>query len=178
MLCYQLQRLPLRAFIDSGAEESFLDAQVAAQAGILSEALEKRACSGQQSPGSGGAPYKPKASSDTIDLSGVPHTYHDLKEVFSKDKAVSFPPHRPYDCTIELVTDAIFPSSWLYNLSRPENEVMEKYIKEFFFVEKKDSSLQPCIPFHGLNNITVKNKYPLPLTDSAFTPLQGAIIFT
>ncbi len=29
----------------------------------------------------------------------------------------------------------------------------------FFYVEKKDNSLGPCIDFQGLNNITVKNKY-------------------
>ncbi|XP_055015782.1 uncharacterized protein LOC129410863 [Boleophthalmus pectinirostris] len=31
---------------------------------------------------------------------------------------------------------------------------------------------------HGLNDITVKNKYPLPLIDSAFEPLHQATIFT
>ncbi len=35
----------------------------------------------------------------------------------------------------------------------------------------------PCIDFHGLKNITVRNKYPLPLINSAFKHLQGAIIF-
>jgi len=45
-------------------------------------------------------------------------------------------------------------------------------------VTKKDISLRPCIDFRGLNNITVKNKYPLPLIDSAFEPLQGATIFS
>jgi len=48
----------------------------------------------------------------------------------------------------------------------------------FFFVDKKDKSLRPCIDFCGLNNITVKNKYPLPLINSAFEPLQGATIFS
>uniref|UniRef100_A0A669CQG4 Gypsy retrotransposon integrase-like protein 1 n=1 Tax=Oreochromis niloticus TaxID=8128 RepID=A0A669CQG4_ORENI len=72
---------------------------------------------------------------------------------------------------------------------------MEKYITEslatgiirassspiavgFFFVEKKDKTLRPCIDFRGLNNITVKNKYPLPLLTSAFELLQGATIFS
>ncbi len=44
----------------------------------------------------------------------------------------------------------------------------------FFFVAKKDCTLHPCIDFRGLNNITVKNKYPLPLINAAFEPLQGA----
>lgn len=47
-----------------------------------------------------------------------------------------------------------------------------------FFVDKKDKSLQPCIDYRGLNNITIKNKYPLPLINSAFEPIQGPEIFT
>lgn len=48
----------------------------------------------------------------------------------------------------------------------------------FFAVEKKDNTLHPCIDFQGLNKITVKNKYPLPLLISAFKLLQAATIFT
>lgn len=48
----------------------------------------------------------------------------------------------------------------------------------FIFVEKKDKTLRPCIDFPGLNKITVKIKYPLPLLASAFELLQGATIFT
>lgn len=48
----------------------------------------------------------------------------------------------------------------------------------FFFEEKKDKTLRPCIDYRGLNNITVKNKYPLPLLTSAFELLQGATIFS
>jgi len=72
---------------------------------------------------------------------------------------------------------------------------MEKYINEslaagiirpsssplgagFFFVGKKDGSLRPCIDYRGLNQITIKNKYPLPLLASAFEPVQGATVFT
>jgi hypothetical protein len=45
-------------------------------------------------------------------------------------------------------------------------------------VGKKDGSLRPCIDYRGLNNITVKNTYPLPLMSSAFERLQGASVFT
>lgn len=48
----------------------------------------------------------------------------------------------------------------------------------FFFVEKKDGSLWPCIDYRGLNDITVKNRYPLPLITTAFENLQGATIFS
>ncbi|KAI2652487.1 Transposon Tf2-6 polyprotein [Labeo rohita] len=48
----------------------------------------------------------------------------------------------------------------------------------FFFVQKKDGSLRPCIDYRGLNEITVKNKYPLPLMSSAFDLLQEARVFS
>ena len=47
----------------------------------------------------------------------------------------------------------------------------------FFFVGK-DGSLRPCIDYRGLNTITVKNRYPLPLISSAFVPLHGAVVFS
>lgn len=49
---------------------------------------------------------------------------------------------------------------------------------EFFFVSKKDKTLRPCIDYRGLNNITIKNRYPLPLISSVFERLQQAKIFT
>ena len=133
--------------------------------------------------------------SELLDWTAVPSEYHDLKEVFSKVEALSLPPHRPYDCSIDLLPGVTLPSSRLYSLSKPERVAMEKYISEslaagiirpsssplgagVFFVNKKDNTLRPCIDFRGLNNITVKNKYPLPLLNSAFELLHGATIFT
>jgi hypothetical protein len=49
---------------------------------------------------------------------------------------------------------------------------------KFFFVGKKDKTLCPCIDHWGLNDITIKNRYPLPLLSSAFEPLQGETIFS
>ncbi len=132
---------------------------------------------------------------EAVNLSNVPEEYLDLKEVFSKSRAASLPPHRPYDCAIDLVPGMSPPKGRLYSLSVPEREAMEKYISDslaaglirpssspagagFFFVGKKDGSLRPCIDYRGLNNITVKNTYPLPLMSSAFERLQGASIFS
>lgn len=132
---------------------------------------------------------------EAVNLSNVPEEYLSLKEVFSKSRAASLPPHRPYDCAINLVPGMSPPKGRLYSLSVPEREAMEKYISDslaagiirlssspagagFFFVAKKDGSLRPCIDYRGLNNITVKNTYPLPLMSSAFERLQGASIFT
>uniref|UniRef100_A0A8C6M8F1 CCHC-type domain-containing protein n=1 Tax=Nothobranchius furzeri TaxID=105023 RepID=A0A8C6M8F1_NOTFU len=73
-------------------------------------------------------PVNPPAKN--IDLTMVPQVYHDLKHVFSKDRASSLPPHRPFDCAIDLLPGAPLPSSRLYQLSKPERESMEEYIQD------------------------------------------------
>jgi hypothetical protein len=42
------------------------------------------------------------------------------------------------------------------------------------FVKKKDRTLRMCIDYRGLNDVTIKNKYPLPMMDEFFYQLQGA----
>ena len=46
------------------------------------------------------------------------------------------------------------------------------------FVKKKDGSFRMCIDYKQLNNVTVKNKYPLPRIDDLFDQLQGACTFS
>ena len=48
----------------------------------------------------------------------------------------------------------------------------------FFFVEKMDKTQRPSIDYQGLNDITAKNSYPLPIISSAFEPLQGTTVFS
>jgi hypothetical protein len=42
------------------------------------------------------------------------------------------------------------------------------------FVEKKDKSMRMCVDYRSLNEVTIKNKYPLPRTDDLFDQLKGA----
>ena len=46
------------------------------------------------------------------------------------------------------------------------------------FVKKKDGSFRMCIDYRKLNQVTVKNKYPLPRIDDLFDQLRGAKIFS
>lgn len=48
----------------------------------------------------------------------------------------------------------------------------------FFFVDKTDKLLNPCIDYRGLNDNTIKIRYSLPLISSAFELLKDAKIFT
>ena len=106
-----------------------------------------------------------------------------------------YPPTALKTAPLTSFPGAILPSSRLLYLSRPEHESMENYIGEslaagiirpfsfpigegFFFVGKKDGSLRPCVDYRGLNDITVKINYPMPLISSAFVPLHGASVFS
>jgi hypothetical protein len=45
------------------------------------------------------------------------------------------------------------------------------------FVSKKDSTQRLCVDYHALNEVTVKNKYPLPRIDDMFDQFCGACVF-
>ena len=45
-------------------------------------------------------------------------------------------------------------------------------------VKKKDDSLRMCIDYRSLNEVTIKNKYPLPRTDDLFDQLKDAKYFS
>ena len=44
-------------------------------------------------------------------------------------------------------------------------------------VEKKDKSLRMVVDYRALNEVTIKNKYPLPMINDLFDQLQGAKVF-
>ena len=46
------------------------------------------------------------------------------------------------------------------------------------FVDKKDGSQWMCVDYHSLNEVTIKNKYPLPRIDDLFDQLRGAYVFS
>ncbi|XP_056599395.1 uncharacterized protein LOC130417698 [Triplophysa dalaica] len=162
------------ALIDSGAEGDFIDIELAKRWKIpgipLTQfiAVETLCGTPLTNISSTTEPEEP------VDLTGVPRVYHDLRAVFSKSRVTSLPPHRPYDCAIDLLPGTSPPKGCLYPLSGPEREAMERYMADsllfgiirsssagagFFFVEKKDGSLRPCIDYRGLNDITVKNSH-------------------
>ncbi|KAK9513191.1 hypothetical protein VZT92_026747 [Zoarces viviparus] len=205
----------ISTFLDSGADASFMDEDLVTQLGIdllIPSFWDSPGCVDIIHTSTGlqvlfgqachlvclkqaAVPQSVALSKSTPDLTGVPAEYWDFREVFNKSKALSLPPHRPYDCAIDLHPGTFPPKGRLYSLSAPERGAMDKYINDslasgiirpssspagagFFFVEKKDKTLRPCIDYRGLNEITVKNRYPLPLIATAFELLQGATIFS
>ena len=43
--------------------------------------------------------------------------------------------------------------------------------------EKKDKSLRMVVDYRALNEVTIKNKYPLSMINDLFDHLQGAKVF-
>ena len=130
------------------------------------------------------------------DLSNIPKEYHDYADVFSKDKASKLAPHRPYDLKIDLVDGAVPPPiSVMYSLSPTEQEALREFVDEnlrlgfirpsnsqhgapVMFVRKKDGSLRLCVDFRGLNKISKKDRYPLPLISDLLATAGKARIYT
>ena len=54
---------------------------------------------------------------------------------------------------------------------------MSPWRAQLLFVKKKDGSIHLCIDYRELNQVIVKNRYPLPKIDGLFDQLQGATIF-
>ncbi|KAK3566079.1 hypothetical protein QTP86_025539 [Hemibagrus guttatus] len=124
----------------------------------------------------------------------LPSQYTDFHMVFSEERAARLPHHQVWDCAIP-VPSASPPKGWIYPLSLPESKAMEEYIESslaaghirpsmspaaagFFFVGKKDGGLRPCIDYRGLNAVTVRYPYTLPLVSAALEQLRGAQVFT
>ena len=129
------------------------------------------------------------------DSTFVPPEYHDYLDVFSKAEADKLPPHRPFDHHITLQDGKTPPFGPIYSLSEKELGVLREYLDEnldkgfvvpsespaaapILFVKKKDGSLRLCVDYRGLNKITVKNRYPLPLIPELLDRLRKAKVFT
>ena len=125
----------------------------------------------------------------------VPEEFREYLHVFSKSASERMPISKPYDHPIDLEEGKIPPYSKIYPMAPAERSAMEEWIDEqltkgyirpskspaaapVFFVKKKDGSLRLVVDYRKLNSITVKNRYPLPLTQELIDQLLEAKVFT
>jgi hypothetical protein len=47
-----------------------------------------------------------------------------------------------------------------------------------FFLRKKNGQLRPVVDYRALNEITLRNSYPLPLKDNLLEQLGEALVFS
>jgi hypothetical protein len=45
------------------------------------------------------------------------------------------------------------------------------------FVEKKYKTQRMCVDYESLNEMTIKNKYPLPIIENLFDQMKVACVF-
>src|SRR4051812_35448771 len=79
------------------------------------------------------------------------------------------------------------PTNDLEEIKKQIKELLEKgYIRlssspwgaPVLLVEKKDGSLRMVVDYRSLNEVTIKNKYPLPMINALFDQLEGARVFS
>src|ERR1700731_1938137 len=127
------------------------------------------------------------------DLLSVPEEYRGYSDVFSKKKVDTLAPHQLYDLKINLVEGAEPPPGVVYSLSQSELHELREFLDEHprirciqpsrsphrapvLFVRKKNGNLHLCVDFRGLNKVTKKDRYPLPLTkDLLYVPGKAKI---
>ena len=126
----------------------------------------------------------------------VPKEYQKHAKVFSESESHRLPKHQPWDHTIDLKPDAPETlKSKVYPMPVNEQAALEAFIKEnlekgyivpskspmaspVFFVKKKTGDLRLIQDYRKLNDISIKNRYPLPLASDIINKLKGAKIFT
>ncbi|KAJ1570473.1 hypothetical protein NDA15_007623 [Ustilago hordei] len=125
----------------------------------------------------------------------IPKPYQHLRDVFDEVEADKLPHHTEHDLHLELIEGGKPPQGPLYLKGPKEMSELRRYLDEnlekgfirpsksparspVLFVPKKDGGLRLCVDYRGLNEITVKNRAPLPLIEEQLFLLRKARIYT
>nr|GEV90994.1 putative reverse transcriptase domain-containing protein [Tanacetum cinerariifolium] len=118
----------------------------------------------------------------------------DFLKVFPNDLPGLLPP-RQFEFRIELFPGTAPVARAPYRLAPSKMKELSDQLKELLekgfihpssspwgasvlFVKKKDGSFRMCIDCQELNNMTIKNQYPLPRIDDLFDQLQGSCMYS
>ena len=126
----------------------------------------------------------------------IPREYRKWMRLFEEeDGKEALPKHRPWDHEIKLEPGKQPTFGPIYAQSEKELRTLREYLDEnlargfieksespagypITFVPKKDGKLRLCVDYRKLNDITIKNRYPLPNIEELQHRLQGAQWFT
>nr|CAD39386.2 OSJNBb0016B03.11 [Oryza sativa Japonica Group] len=128
-----------------------------------------------------------------ITLEEIP-IVREYPDVFPDDLP-GMPPKRDIEFRIDLVPGTTpihkrpyrMAANELAEVKRQVDDLLQKgYIRPssspwgapVIFVEKKDHTQRMCVDYRALNDVTIKNKYPLPRIDDLFDQLKGATVFS
>jgi hypothetical protein len=119
---------------------------------------------------------------------------NEFPDVFPEELP-SMPPDRDIKCVIELKPRTTLIYKTPFRMTTLELAELKEHIKELLdkgsilpsssawgapviFVPKKEGTQRLCVNYHALNEVTVKNKYPLPRIDDLFDQLHGACVLS
>nr|ABA95223.1 retrotransposon protein, putative, Ty3-gypsy subclass [Oryza sativa Japonica Group] len=203
---FLVNSVPATVLFDSGATHSFLSMSFAGNHGMEVEDLRRplmvstpsnQALSLQRSPSVRieikGVPFLANLilleSKDLDVILGMDWLAR------HKDDLPGMPPKRDIEFRIDLVPGTTpihkrpyrMAANELAEVKRQVDDLLQKgYIRPssspwgapVIFVEKKDHTQRMCVDYRALNDVTIKNKYPLPRIDDLFDQLKGATVFS
>jgi len=125
----------------------------------------------------------------------IPVELMSLKEVFDEKLPNQLPPHRIYDCAIDLKPNSVPFYGPLYQLTVEEDKALKDYLDEMrkkgfirpskspygapvMFVLKSDGTLRLVVDYRRLNQDTIRNSFPIPLVKSLLDRVLGCKFFT
>uniref|UniRef100_A0A670JY26 Gypsy retrotransposon integrase-like protein 1 n=1 Tax=Podarcis muralis TaxID=64176 RepID=A0A670JY26_PODMU len=129
-------------------------------------------------------------------VQAVPNKYKAFLEVFCEKEADKLPPHRPYDCKIDLLPGATLPTGKLYSMSEDELQELREFIDHnlkrgfiqeskavggspVFFVKKKDTPQRRLVvDYRIINSRTKPTAFPMPKIDDLLATVRKGRIFT
>lgn len=128
-------------------------------------------------------------------LKKLPPEYHEFVEVFLPKEANELPPHRAFDHKIELKPGEEPPYYRNRPMSARELEVVKKYLDDhlqkgfirtstspaaapILLAKKPGGGIRVCVDYRGLNALTAKNRYPIPLIRETLDALCNAKYYT
>ncbi|KAF8642971.1 hypothetical protein AX16_009290 [Volvariella volvacea WC 439] len=125
----------------------------------------------------------------------IPKYVHPYADVFSEQDFETLPERRPWDHAIDLIPGSKPKDCGIYSLNPKEQKALDEFIdtnlksgrirlskslmaSPFFFIKKKDGGLRPVQDYQKLNEMTIKNKYPLPLIQELIDKVKHSKVFT
>ena len=128
---------------------------------------------------------------DSVTKISIRKEYKDFKELFTAMKNQgTLLKHQEWDHEIKIMEGCTPMKQPIYSLSFQKLDALWEYLEKnlqkgliwesqssvkysILFVPKSDSLLRLCVNYWALNNITVKNSYPLPLILELQDRFQG-----
>jgi hypothetical protein len=135
--------------------------------------------------------YKKSVSGPTLEQVPVVCEYPDV----FLEELPGMPSDRDIEFMIELIPGTAPIAQRPYRMNPQELEELKKQLADMLskglirpsaspwgspvlFVNKRDGTIRLCVDYRKLNEVTIKNKYPLPKIEDLFDQLNGARVFS